>query len=208
VHPTLGILARFQAFFYASAFFQSDGVPPPAPARVTQTVGCLNSRAKMTNIHKFTRFWQIVGITSSLGLSIGLLLPLQLIGEDPFFYSVFTWLSIIMFIVTIITTFEVLTGKIITSPSGIEWVTIGTHVQIPWEIVESINVRGLGYLTLVFKESIYKNTFVKSLLHLLGSDNKIELTGYISDPLRSKLLSDIMQYAPNVRSKSDSVEEN
>jgi len=39
VHPTLGILARFQAVFYASAFFQSDGVPPPAPARVTQTVG-------------------------------------------------------------------------------------------------------------------------------------------------------------------------
>jgi len=39
VHPTLGILARFQAFFYASAFFQLDGVPPPAPARVTQTVG-------------------------------------------------------------------------------------------------------------------------------------------------------------------------
>jgi hypothetical protein len=39
VHPTLGILARFQAFSYASAFFQSDGVPPPDPARVTQTVG-------------------------------------------------------------------------------------------------------------------------------------------------------------------------
>jgi hypothetical protein len=38
VHPTLGSLARFQAFFYASAFSQSDGVPPPAPARVTQTV--------------------------------------------------------------------------------------------------------------------------------------------------------------------------
>jgi hypothetical protein len=34
VHPTLGILARFQAFFHASAFFQLDGVPPPAPARV------------------------------------------------------------------------------------------------------------------------------------------------------------------------------
>ena len=39
VHLTLGILARFQAFFYASAFSQSDGVPPPDPARVTQTVG-------------------------------------------------------------------------------------------------------------------------------------------------------------------------
>jgi hypothetical protein len=39
VHPTLGILARFQAFFYASAFSQSDGVPPPAHTQVTQTVG-------------------------------------------------------------------------------------------------------------------------------------------------------------------------
>jgi len=38
VHPTLGILRKSQAFFYASAFFQSDGVPPPDPARVTQTV--------------------------------------------------------------------------------------------------------------------------------------------------------------------------
>jgi len=38
MHPTLGILARFQAFFYALSFSQSDGVPPPAPARVTQTV--------------------------------------------------------------------------------------------------------------------------------------------------------------------------
>jgi hypothetical protein len=45
VHPTLGILARFQAFFYASAFSQSDGVPPPAPARVTQTVGRLVNKA-------------------------------------------------------------------------------------------------------------------------------------------------------------------
>ncbi len=38
MHPTLGILARFQAFFCASAFFQSDGVPPPAHTQVTQTV--------------------------------------------------------------------------------------------------------------------------------------------------------------------------
>jgi hypothetical protein len=41
VHPTLGSLRKSQAVFYTSAFFQSDGVPPPAPARVTQTVGRL-----------------------------------------------------------------------------------------------------------------------------------------------------------------------
>jgi hypothetical protein len=57
VHPTLGILARFQAFFYASAFSQSDGVPPPAPARVTQTVGLLvsnfrKSYGNITSKHK------------------------------------------------------------------------------------------------------------------------------------------------------------
>jgi len=41
VHPTLGIRRHFQAFSYASTFSQSDGVPPPAPAQVTQTVGWL-----------------------------------------------------------------------------------------------------------------------------------------------------------------------
>jgi len=40
VHLTLGILRHFQAFFYALAFFRSDGVPPPAPAQVTQAVSC------------------------------------------------------------------------------------------------------------------------------------------------------------------------
>jgi len=50
VHPTLGILAQFQAFFYASAFFQLDGVPPPAPARVTQTVRPLPSKIEFQNL--------------------------------------------------------------------------------------------------------------------------------------------------------------
>jgi hypothetical protein len=34
----LGILRHFQAFSYASAFSPSDGVPPSAPAQVTQAV--------------------------------------------------------------------------------------------------------------------------------------------------------------------------
>jgi hypothetical protein len=75
-------------------------------------------------------------------------------------------------------------------------------------MVESINVRGFGYLSLVFKESIYKNNFVKSLLRLLGSDKNIELTSYISDPLTSKLLSDIMRYAPNIRGEGVGIGEN
>jgi len=37
--PDAGDSGAIPSLFYASAFFQSDGVPPPAPARVTQTVG-------------------------------------------------------------------------------------------------------------------------------------------------------------------------
>jgi hypothetical protein len=39
VHLTLGILRKSQAVFYALSFSQLDGVPPPAPAQVMQTVG-------------------------------------------------------------------------------------------------------------------------------------------------------------------------
>ncbi len=40
VHLTLGILRQSQAVFYALAFFWLDGFAVPAPAQVTQTVGC------------------------------------------------------------------------------------------------------------------------------------------------------------------------
>ena len=37
--PDAGESARFTGIFRASAFFSSDGVPPSAPAQVTQAVG-------------------------------------------------------------------------------------------------------------------------------------------------------------------------
>ena len=45
--PDAGESAPSQAVFYALSFFRSDGVPPPAPARVTQAVRRLvDSEAK------------------------------------------------------------------------------------------------------------------------------------------------------------------
>jgi hypothetical protein len=38
-----GESARFLAFFAASAFFSSNGVPPPAPAQVTRAVSRHNN---------------------------------------------------------------------------------------------------------------------------------------------------------------------
>jgi hypothetical protein len=40
VHLTLGSLRKSQAVSYALSFFWLDGFAVPAPAQVTQTVGC------------------------------------------------------------------------------------------------------------------------------------------------------------------------
>ena len=53
MHWTLGILRQSQAVSYASAFFQSDGVPPPAPARVTQTVGQFSTKQHEQTAYSF-----------------------------------------------------------------------------------------------------------------------------------------------------------
>jgi 5-methylcytosine-specific restriction endonuclease McrA len=50
VQWTLGILRHFQAFFYTGSFFCLDGVPPPTPAPLTQTVGQVRSgKINMSN---------------------------------------------------------------------------------------------------------------------------------------------------------------
>ena len=51
MHWTLGILPVFQAVFYALSFSQSDGVPPPAPAPVTQTVSPSLANRKIRKIY-------------------------------------------------------------------------------------------------------------------------------------------------------------
>jgi len=56
VHWTLGILPQSQAVFYASAFSTSDGVPPSAPAPVTQTVGCLLGNHNWKWIREMSEF--------------------------------------------------------------------------------------------------------------------------------------------------------
>jgi hypothetical protein len=51
-----GDSAPSQAVFYTSAFFRSDGVPPPAPAPVTQTVSW---HQKDLDVHIFKEIKEI-----------------------------------------------------------------------------------------------------------------------------------------------------
>jgi len=63
VHPTLGILARFQAFIYALSFFQLDGFAVPAAAQVTQTVGTPLAK---NNLFEYTKF----GTCKAYGIAV------------------------------------------------------------------------------------------------------------------------------------------
>jgi uncharacterized Tic20 family protein len=100
VHPTLGILARFQAFFYASAFSQSDSVPPPAPARVTQTVrryskansgrkSMRNDLDTTTNCHIYKQKRWLLSLNVFSLVFIGIVLGIPLIGFVAMLISLF-----------------------------------------------------------------------------------------------------------------------
>jgi hypothetical protein len=70
VHPTLGILARFQAFFYASAFFPVGRRSAAAPARVTQTVSW-QSQEQMQNPSLVRKFYFVVVLRNPKSLFSG-----------------------------------------------------------------------------------------------------------------------------------------
>jgi hypothetical protein len=83
VHWTLEILARFQAFFNAFSFFTSDGVPPSAPAPVTQTVSPflqkeISSMSMKMGIQK--RQWAILFLLLLLPLLLNAAAIQQVIG--------------------------------------------------------------------------------------------------------------------------------
>jgi hypothetical protein len=67
VHLTLGILRTSQAFFYASAFFQSDGFAVPAPAQVTQSVGWLTPKSKSKTVFE-SQVWFLVWLKKQIRL--------------------------------------------------------------------------------------------------------------------------------------------
>jgi len=62
VHLTLGILRTSQAVSYAVTFFWLDGVPPPAPARVTQTVG------RQVNVYAYAFY---ASLKQAVGIHLG-----------------------------------------------------------------------------------------------------------------------------------------
>ena len=58
VHLTLGILRKSQAVSYALSFFWLDGFAVPAPAQVTQTVGCFAEKQNAIAMQKTVLHWR------------------------------------------------------------------------------------------------------------------------------------------------------
>ncbi len=104
VHPTLGSLANSQAVFYALLFSQSDGVPPPAPARVTQTVGRL-----MINHHQ----GRILGLSLLSRVKIR-----QKKGKLAMSETIFAYLAITLAILGMVGLFRFMNAQKVNASRG------------------------------------------------------------------------------------------
>lgn len=150
----------------------------------------------MKNTYILARTWRYMLIVSSVGLVIIFLLPV-FIGNFAGKASDFIWSGIIIGGISGALTYGTVTSKIITSPEGIETVSFGVRVQATWDKVEKVDINPYGFVNLFFKESLYKNKLVNSLLRPLAYDRTIQLSPYIDDLATSNLIKDVAKYLPN-----------
>jgi hypothetical protein len=89
-------------------------------------------------------------------------------------------------------------SRIITYTDGVECVSFGLRVKVPWSQVERLDINSFGFVNLVFKQPIYKNRLVNSLLKPLAADRTIQLSPYIENLETSGLLKDIANFVPGL----------
>lgn len=150
----------------------------------------------MKNSYTLVRTWQYMLIASSAGLVVVFLLPV-FIGNFSGKASEFIWSAMIIGSISGALTYGTVTSKIITSPEGIETVSFGIRLRATWDKVEKVDINSYGFVNLFFKESLYKNQLVNSLLHPLAYDRTIQLSPYIDGLETSNLLKDVAKYVPN-----------
>ncbi len=150
----------------------------------------------MKNTYILARTWRYVLIVSSVGLVILSILPI-FFGNFAGKASDFIRSAIIIGGISGTLTYGIVTSKIITSPEGIETVSFGLRVQATWDKVEKVDINPYGFANLYFKESLYKNKLVNSLLRPLASDRTIQLSPFIDDFASSNLIKDVAKYIPN-----------
>src|SRR6185436_15360777 len=133
----------------------------------------------MKNTYKLTRTWRSLAIGPCVGILLIMLIVITpnraLMKEAGFGVFVLIWLGLVGL------AYGTVSGKLITSPENIERIALGMRVQATWDKVERIDINPQGFVNLIFKEPLYKNSFINALCRPLGYDRTIQLSPFIDD---------------------------
>lgn len=151
----------------------------------------------MTNVYILAKTWRYLMIIPSVILFL-LFWSLFFFAGGSLDMPFGAWMLLI--VVSAISggvIYGALTSKIVTSPEGIENLSLGIHVRATWDKVEKIEFAPDGFVNLHFKEPVYTNRVAKILRILYPYDKTIMLSPYTGELATSNLLKDLAKYVPN-----------
>ena len=147
-------------------------------------------------IYKFAKPQRHLLIIFSLSL-LTIFLLLTIYFTIPFDGIGFIWLAIILMAIIIVFTFGTVTNKIILSPLGFEYVSFGISLLMSWSLVEKIGIDDFGFISIFFKEPIFRNRWANRILLPIATGHVIQLSSFIDDVSSTNLIKDIKHFAPD-----------
>jgi hypothetical protein len=143
--------------------------------------------------------WRLLMIIPGIGLFCILLIPflpgMKMTGSINDVIGLITLFSFLWVLITA----EALTGKIVTSPAGIEWHTFFMRFSASWKDAHHVETNPFGFLSLVFSQPHHPSKRSFSWLRQFSPYRKIQILPYIEDFHTSGLIKDIEFYAPVVK---------
>jgi hypothetical protein len=143
--------------------------------------------------------WRLITIVPGIGLFCILLFPflpgIKVTGSindviGPIILFGFLWVLI---------TIEAFTGKIVSSPTGIEWRTFFVRLSANWKDAHHVETNPFGFVSLVFSQPHDPSKPFFSRLRQFSPYRKIQISPYIEDYHTSGLIKDIELCAPIVK---------
>lgn len=151
---------------------------------------------KLYRIANVYRVWMIAPLVAWFCmLSMPFLLRMKMTGSinDFMFIFVLVTLSGILLVI------EAFTDKVVTSPSGMEIISLFRHRSVRWEDASLVENNPFGFVTLIFSlpPDTPKRTFFT--FRLQPPYTRILISPYIEDFHSSSLIKDIQIFAPDLK---------
>jgi len=144
--------------------------------------------------------WRLLMIVLGMGLFCTLLFPLLPGMKVKGSINDVIGLIILFGFLWALITIEAFTGKIVSSPTGIEWHTfLFIRLSASWKDAHHIETNPFGFVSLVFSQPYHPTRRIFSSLGKVNPYRKIQISLYIEDYHTSGLIKDIELYAPIVK---------